>query len=502
MSKRRLAGLFGVVLLGLVGSAWAEEAEESLVGQVLGRLESCGIRCGADRTAAAEKGNVEPFRALVRSESWTEQWPADGGGVETRDVTGEIWTAAIQAAIDKDRAVYVPARATPYYLDGPLVLGSGCRLIAAPGAEFRLKPGVSTCMVRNAYPVSGQAGPVVQDAKTDSDITVEGGVWTTLRTRIAPPLMNGNSRGRLDARDSVSGGNGVLCFSNVRGLCVRGITVRQSTPFAVHLTNVSCFLVEDVTMEEHGRDGVHLNGPCWDGVIRVIRGVTHDDFVAMNAWDWKNCAPTFGPIERIVVEKLLGTDRGCASIRLLPGSKKFADGTVLDCAVRDCVFREILGLPVVKMYAQPNLELGAANDYSATVGRMSNLVFRGLRIPRAESPGTFQIHADVDGLRIEDVCLDFVRTAEYRLVSIGPQSMTYCPDRNNPATWVEIFAPDKDCTVRHLTVKNVRERRADGKEVAVSDPDSLVGVVQLKMNPDYPASTPRGGTGKGIWIRP
>lgn len=32
-------------------------------------------------------------------------------------------------------------------------------------------------------------------------------------------------------------------------------------------------------------------------------------------------------------------------------------------------------------------------------------------------------------------------------------------------------------------------------------PDDLVRVVEQTINPDYPKTTPRGGTGKGVWIR-
>ncbi len=31
--------------------------------------------------------------------------------------------------------------------------------------------------------------------------------------------------------------------------------------------------------------------------------------------------------------------------------------------------------------------------------------------------------------------------------------------------------------------------------------DAAGKVVELKPNPDYPTTTPKGGTGKGIWIR-
>jgi hypothetical protein len=438
--------------------------------------------------------------ALVRTESWTEVWPDAAGKDEARPVTGEIWTAAIQACIDQHGAAFLPARAQPYYLDGPIVLRSGCRLLADPTAEFRLKPGTNTCMVRNANLVNGQAGPVPADVRPDEGIVVEGGIWTTLRT--APQAFNGNPRGQADRADSIPGAHGMLLFSNVRGLLVRDLTIRQGTPFGLQLAAVSRFLVEGITFADHHRDGVHLLGLCRDGIVRRIRGVTYDDFVALNAWDWKNYSTAFGPIERILVEDVRGTDQGAASLRLLPGVKRFADGTTLDCPVRSCVFRDIAGLFDVKLYDQPNLELGAANDFSQAVGQLADLHFQRVTISRPQTPATLQIQADLDGLTLADVVLAFAVTPAYRLVSIGPLSMTYKHDPADPAKWAEIFAPDRDCTVRNLALRNVRLRAADGTETPVPDPDTLVQVIQQHLNPDYPKTTPRGGTGRGIWLRP
>jgi len=31
--------------------------------------------------------------------------------------------------------------------------------------------------------------------------------------------------------------------------------------------------------------------------------------------------------------------------------------------------------------------------------------------------------------------------------------------------------------------------------------DRVVKVIEQELNPNYPKSTPKGGTGKGIWIR-
>lgn len=54
-----------------------------------------------------------------------------------------------------------------------------------------------------------------------------------------------------------------------------------------------------------------------------------------------------------------------------------------------------------------------------------------------------------------------------------------------------------DCTVRNLAVSGVRTRDSQ-TDLPIGQ---TVKVVELKLNPDYPKTTPKGGSGKGIWIR-
>ena len=94
--------------------------------------------------------------------------------------------------------------------------------------------------------------------------------------------------------------------------------------------------------------------------------------------------------------------------------------------------------------------------------------------------------------------LRFPLTPAYHLVAIGPKSQTYKHGRSDdPARWTEIFSPDRDCTVRNLTVGGVRIRESQEKLFI----ERVVQVIEQKLNPDYPETTPRGGTGKGIWLR-
>lgn len=433
--------------------------------------------------------------SLVRTGSWTESWLDAAGQPQPREVTGEIWNDAIQAALDKDNAVHLPKRDQPFYLDCPIVLKSGQKLTADADAEIRLKPGTNTCMVRNDHIVGFADKTVPEDTKSDADITIEGGIWTTLANGAKD--NNGNQRGASSKTDPMPGTHGVILLHNVRRATVRNVMVRQSRAFAVHLANVREFTVDGVTLDRHGRDGVHVNAPASQGLIRRVSGVSHDDTVALNAWEWKNYAPSFGAIHHIVIEDVRGAPDGISSansIRLLPGVKRFSDGTTLDCPIHDITLRDITDIRDFKLYDQPNLELGRDNDASVGIGALKNLVFEKLTFNR---PGSIQIHANTDGLTVRDVRLNFPLPADYHLIELGPKSMTYKRKPDDSATWTEIFSPDLDCTVRNLTVSGVRIRGSH-TDLPI---DQVVKVIEMTPNPDYPKTTPKGGTGKGIWIR-
>ena len=77
------------------------------------------------------------------------------------------------------------------------------------------------------------------------------------------------------------------------------------------------------------------------------------------------------------------------------------------------------------------------------------------------------------------------------LVQIGPLSETCRHGSTDPAKWVEIYSPDKDCSVRNLSIDGV---------TTASPPDLWVKISEQKPNPDYPHTTPRGGNGKGRLI--
>lgn len=434
--------------------------------------------------------------ADVRTGTWTEKWPDKNGQIQTISVTAEVWTEAFQADLDADGNLHIPAREKPYYLDGPLVMKSGQKLTADAKAEIRLKPGANTCMVRNERVATLNMQPVPRDQRLDTDIRIEGGIWTTLAVTRAE--SNGNARGASSKQNAAFGTHGVILLQNVRGVSVKNVTIRESRSFGVHLANAHEFTVENITLQNHRRDGVHVNGPASDGLIRGVRGDPHDDNVALNAWEWKNYAPSYGPIERIVIEGVTGAPEGVTaanSIRILSGVKRFDNGATLDCPISDITLRRITDIREFKLYDQPNLELGRDNDFSQGVGTLKKLRFADLTF---NHPGKIEVHANTDGLTIQNVRVNHPITPEWHLLAVGPKSATYkgAPG-TDAAKWTEIFSPDLDCTVRNVSITGVRTRDSQ-TDLPI---EQVVKVIEQKPNLDYPKTTPKGGTGKGIWIR-
>jgi len=454
-------------------------------GQTIGR------RPAANEAPAAD---VTDFASLVRHGQWTEQWLDGKGQMETRHVEGEIWNEAIQAALARGGAVHLPGRTTPYYLDSPVILKSGQRLLADPTAEIRLKPNTNTCMVRNEHLAGFAAAPVPDGLRADEDIEITGGVWTSLGNGVKG--ANGNLHGLSARRDPVPGTHGVILLQNVCRVTVSHVTIRRSQAFAVHLGNVREFLVEDITLENHGRDGVHVNGPASDGLIRNVRGNSHDDPVSICAWDWQNCAPSFGPVHDLTIDHVQGApleQNATDAIRLLPGVKRFASGVTLDCPIHDVVLRDITDIREFKFYDQPNMELGRDRDSSAATGWLGHIQLQHLTFTR---PGVIKVAANVDGLGISDVNFTFDPGPAFKLVEIGPMSATYRSKPADPASWVEIFSPDRDVKVSGLSLEKVR---VQGLLVPGAG-SRFVSVRDQHFNPDYPKTTPRGGIGRAILV--
>lgn len=425
---------------------------------------------------------------------------------EYKTLTEPYTGAHIQEMLDEFHDVYVPDTGAPIVLDAPIIMRSGYHLKAAKEQVFIQAKDSELCLLRNENIQDGWFGPG-DPALRDRDISVEGGKWHIRRS----------VRCLADPEGKIKSAYAAIIICSAEQVLLRSMIIHDSeelcgtghgpASYSIQICDVRDFTVEDMDFVDNHRDGVHVNGPASFGHLRHIRGqYMGDDMIALNAWDWDMSAITFGTIENLVVEDAVG---GGNELRLLPGQKIYPDGTRVDCDIRNIFLEKIRGVYTFKLYTQPNIAnvygIRTEPDVSGTVGTMENINFRDIVFTKVAMTGfndlpidgMFDVGADIDGLYIDTVNVEdtldacFARNA--RLVSVGPLSATWKTNPADPATWGEVFDPDAVCHANNIHLRNIRFAGEP-----VSDKEKLTRTVVQHINPDYPKTTPKGGTGYGV----
>lgn len=426
----------------------------------------------------------------------------------------------LEAALAAHDWVEIPYVPFPLLLDRPILLRSGVRLTVHPETVLRMMDGCGGCMVRNEHVFDGRQQPCPEE-KNDHDMLVEGGVWEYAGSGMSPKdpspeiqsiglhrevLIDGEGRETNVAGSEGGGGAllGVFLFVNARNFTVRRLTVRRCDFYGILVAGGDHFVIEDIEFDRNKMDGVHVNGPSSYGLIQRMKGKTGDDFVALNAWDWALSAISFGAIHHILVQDI---DCTGDEIRLLPGRKTYKDGRKTECPIHDCLYRRVHNAYCAKLYQQPNCmnDLNGENDKSDIPGEIRGVLFQDVALDALQSTGLgevsvsalFEICADCTDITFENIRVGVTkeefRAAGMRLVEVGTKSSTWKRGHKDPKMWAELFDVDLVCTADDLTFRNVTFAGVPCREK-----DVLVGAHALTVNPDYPNTTPKGGTGKGI----
>lgn len=419
------------------------------------------------------------------------------------ELSGSITREQIQEALDKYNNVCIPYIGNPIVIDEPIILSSNNHLKVAENQIIMQGKNYETCLIRNKNLQDGAFG-ITDKTKRDKNISIEGGIWNFRTAQRLYPDKNKNVQGSLGAI--------ILCgveqvhLSNMKvydneALCGKG---NSDSSYGIQICDCKNFIVENIDFNDNHRDGVHVNGPAEYGWVKHIRGdKMGDDMVAMNAWDWDTSAITFGTIENIVVEDIKGTGN---EFRLLPGQKLYPDGSKLDCDIRNCVLEDMSGIYTFKLYAQPNIAnaIIGKHDVSGTVGTIDNIYIKNISFNKISKSGfanipvksLFEICSDCSRLHLEDIFIDNTieqcDELDVKLINVGPLSAVWKNNSDNPDDWGEIFDPDAICHAEDIYLKNIT---FSGKPA--DDVSKLTREIKMTINPDYPKTTPRGGTGYG-----
>lgn len=455
-------GFVALVCAGMMGALFADEPAQPAADAAYRAIESAVAVSDADlarrQAALTDVCSLDAYRAAVKNVNGTN-----------------VWTAALQAALRDHAVVRIPASDETYWIDATVVIPSN-RRIEASGARISLLPGTCVLMLRNEHAPDGTLAPIRGVAR-DVNIAVVGGRWEDWMRR----RQGYGHTGRYDLGPRQIGRHfGVstlFYFGNCDAVTIRDATFAHTSGFAVQTGDGRGRLFENIRFEGCYADGLHLNGNLVDVHVKNVRGKVGDDLVALNAYDWLNSSVNFGPQKNVLCEDLelvLENGQGYPAIRILPAKYKYADGTIVDCAISDVIFRRVRGIKTFKMYLQtPRYRIGTEPEWGA-VGSGGNLFFEDIVIDlstpidnmgqyRDSEPvrghfGAFEFGANLSSVHFKNIDITFHLDAYplSHLAVVGPKSCLLPGGAGEPG--MEIFDPYVSCRVGTVTVEGLKIR--------------------------------------------
>lgn len=361
----------------------------------------------------------------------------------------EIWTAALQKAVNEHEIIYIPAG--EYWIDDTIILPSNRMILADENAVIKKVKGMNVLMLRNS---------MTKDGGTNHDIFISGGCWAESEAR------NSTRCGLYDKQGNFEGVSAGMFFQHVENLYIENVKISQIGGFGIqvsHLTN-GCF--KNLLFDQTEADGLHINGFSENIFAENIRGMVGDDLVALNAYDWPQSSVAFGPIKNVFCDKLeVFPESRYKAFRILPGKYFFKDGSVSECSIHNVVIRNVKGIDTYKFYFQtPRYQLGEA-PAAGEPGCCGNLYFENIEIASVEpvdklpeylesdpvkgSIAGFELGANIEQISFENVSVQLDRE-KYPMsffLCIGPKSV-----RMENA---EIFDPYISSTAQRVILKNI-----------------------------------------------
>lgn len=223
-------------------------------------------------------------------------------------------TAAIQELLDKRGVVTIDQPGT-YLISRTLIIHSNTKFVLSPGARILAAPNSRCTLIQNEA--------LLSLGKTrDENIEIVGGIWDA----------NCDEQGldyayeadhRLDDPFSLDIFKGkAIRFGFIDRIVLQQMTVRNPVSYGIQIGAVRGFVVRDIFFDYNWHfqttDGVHINGPAYDGVIENLAGTTNDDLVSLTTYDEPHAEFSLGPIENIAIHNLCGRN-AYSGIRLLSG---------------------------------------------------------------------------------------------------------------------------------------------------------------------------------------
>lgn len=245
----------------------------------------------------------------------------------------------------------------------------------------------------------GASAGTITCAKADANITISGGI------------INGNGANNAGTGNDFMG----VVFNKVRNAQIMNQRCKEFDKYAYYFCNAQSTFVHNLAPETPS-DAVHFLGPCWNSVVKDIRGSSGDDMIAFTttnaggytAYDLPDCNGDFDGIEVDTV-KILGST---------------IDRIVLLAAVGGYNYR---GVRISNLFSQAQSHFGVVLEcQSGETGTYDDVTIDGIRGNIAQTqPAVYLDGAGtktIDRLTISNIYPD--RPVSQPLVTVGNATAT------------------------------------------------------------------------------
>ena len=221
-------------------------------------------------------------------------------------------TLALQELLDKCGTVRIDEPGE-YLVSKTLLIHSNTRLMLSPGARLTAAPMSRCALIQNEH--FADNGSV-----RDKNIEIIGGIWNgncdAMGLDAVYEVMH-----REDEPYSPSLFKGKLIrFAHVDNLALEKMTVKDPVSYGVQIADANGFVVRDIFFDYNWHfgttDGIHVNGPSYNGVIENLYGTTNDDMIGMTTVDELHAEVSQGEIVNIDIRNITARN-GYSGIRLL-----------------------------------------------------------------------------------------------------------------------------------------------------------------------------------------
>ena len=175
-------------------------------------------------------------------------------------------TLALQAMLDAGGVVTVNRPGT-YLISKTLIIRSNTRFCLCPGAKLLAAPLSRCALMENEHFAGGGK---------DENIHIEGGVWDGNCDEMGLDAMFESGHRLDDPYDPKLFKGKLIRFAHVERIVLERMTVRNPVSYGIQIADVYGFVVRDLFFDYNWHfgttDGVHINGPAFDGVIENLAG--------------------------------------------------------------------------------------------------------------------------------------------------------------------------------------------------------------------------------------